>query len=95
MLGVWWGAWIINTILGNVGGRIYDNAETTAQLSTGAWVITASNVIEIVSALLTIYIIRSIMQRQATNAALGIPQSPPPPPDFTMLPPEERAPRLS
>lgn len=93
LIGVWWGAWLINTIVSNIGGRIYDNAETTAQLSAGAWVITLSNVFEIASALLTIYLIHSIMQRQAANPALVTSQSPPPPPDFTTPATEASAPR--
>lgn len=91
LLGIWWGAWIINTLLSNAGGRIYDNADTTAQLSAGAWIITVSNALEIASSLLTIYIIHSIVQRQAANPTLTTQQPPPPPPDFTTRVPNERA----
>ena len=60
IIGLWWGAYLINNIVDNIAGRMMNNAGTNEQFANTASVYIFSNIINLLAILMTIYMIRMI-----------------------------------
>jgi len=63
LVGWWWGLFLISGFVGFIGVGMMQE-ESINELYTGTWFILYSDVIDIISALVTIYLIKTIDQRQ-------------------------------
>jgi hypothetical protein len=60
LLGLWWAFWIIGNIISNIGFRINMNAETVDAILLGTWVSLASDIIDLPTIALVLYVVRSV-----------------------------------
>ncbi|MEM7659926.1 MAG: DUF4328 domain-containing protein [Bacteroidota bacterium] len=59
VVGYWWAAWLLASIIANIAVRIGGDGMDAAQSITGDYIELVSNVVEIPAALLAVYIIRN------------------------------------
>ncbi len=69
MYQVWWGVWIISALFGRIAYAQFNHASTPDALKSGTHMLMASDVIEIIGALLAIAVVRSLSSRQRARAA--------------------------
>lgn len=67
----WWPLFLIDGFVSNIAGGMYMSEESIDALYTGTWAMLASEVIGIVSALVIIYLIKAIDQRQKEKHEYG------------------------
>jgi len=65
---VWWGLFIIMSMLGNLGGRLMRRADGISALKTASAVVAASDLLSVAAALAAIWMIRGLWQVQRTAA---------------------------
>jgi hypothetical protein len=73
LLGLWWAAWIAGNILGQISWRMSDPDDAIPQLLTTDKVVLAGEVVGIASALLALWMVRSLHQGQQQHHRSGKP----------------------
>ncbi len=68
LLGLWWAAWIVTSVLGNVVGRLWWGADTIEATRDAARLDLASYVLDIPAAVLAILVVRRLTARQEERA---------------------------
>ncbi|MDB1145361.1 MAG: DUF4328 domain-containing protein [Alcaligenaceae bacterium] len=68
ILGIWWAIWIINGFLGNIIFRFSQKAEEVDQMLTLNLVSQVSDVMDIVSAVLFLFLVKQIHEMQKKHA---------------------------
>jgi len=64
LVGLWWAAWIIANIVGQIGFRLAMNAESVDTLIAGTWATAFQCLVSIVAGVLAIQVVRSITRMQ-------------------------------
>jgi hypothetical protein len=64
---VWWGAWLLASVIGNMTLRFTFSADTPDELQGAAAANIAAVVLEFVAALLAIWVVRAITTRQSSS----------------------------
>lgn len=70
-LNLWWTAWVIDLVFVRYTSRRYEQAETPQEIVDAAGLIIASDVLDIVAAVLAILFVRKLTAMQRERAALG------------------------
>ncbi|MFI9214342.1 DUF4328 domain-containing protein [Streptomyces sp. NPDC053253] len=73
LLHAWWAAFVVDTIVARVAGRMYDRAETFEEYASAANWLLASDVLDIVAAVLAILFVRRLTSMQHAKATGMIP----------------------
>lgn len=79
VVGLWWAAWIIAGIVGQIAARLSLSAETLETLLASSWAILFSDAIDMVAAVLAIMVVSNIDKMQEAKAAQIAPLGSPPP----------------
>jgi hypothetical protein len=66
---VWWGMWIAGWVFDRLAFTNYGNAETLSKLSTATNLLTVSDVLDLIGAVLAIAVVYSLTSRQRTRAS--------------------------
>jgi Domain of unknown function (DUF4328) len=66
---VWWGLWILAALFDRIAYLAFNRAETPDAIRTGTHLLMASDVFEVVVAVLAILVVRSLTARQRERAA--------------------------
>ncbi|MET7370163.1 DUF4328 domain-containing protein [Streptomyces sp. NPDC005566] len=70
-LNLWWTAWVINLVLVRYATRRYEQADAPQEIVDAAGLAVASDVLDIVAAVLAILFVRRLTAMQGERAALG------------------------
>ncbi|MEU2242654.1 DUF4328 domain-containing protein [Streptomyces sp. NPDC018338] len=73
LLHAWWAAFVVDTIVARVAGRVYDRAETFEEYASAANWLVASDALDIVAAVLAILFVRRLTSMQHLKATGMIP----------------------
>ena len=84
LLTAWWLLWILTSVVGNVAGRLWWNADTIESTRNAARFDLATYVVDIPAAVLAILVVRRLTERQEARARERATQAVEPPPPATM-----------
>ncbi|MFD9544652.1 DUF4328 domain-containing protein [Streptomyces sp. NPDC060022] len=70
-LNLWWTAWVLDWLFGRYASRTYEQAELGQDIVDAAGLAVASDVLDIVAAVLAILFVRKLTAMQGERAALG------------------------
>jgi hypothetical protein len=73
LLWLWWMAWIIGSVLGQIAFRMTDPNDTAREMVSTDQVVLASELVGIASALLALWMVRSLHQGQQQHHRSGKP----------------------
>jgi uncharacterized membrane protein YeaQ/YmgE (transglycosylase-associated protein family) len=64
LIGFWWLAYVVSSLVGNVAARLATNANTLSQIMTASQMTVASDFVSVGAAILAILVVREIDRRQ-------------------------------
>ncbi|MFD4030358.1 DUF4328 domain-containing protein [Streptomyces sp. NPDC058637] len=70
-LNLWWAAWVLDLLFGRYASRKYERAELPQEVVDAAGLVVASDVLDIVAAVLAILFVRRLTAMQGERATLG------------------------
>jgi hypothetical protein len=73
LFGLWWGAWVLSGILGQIVWRMTDPNDSIPELLSTDRVVLAGDVVDIASALLALWMVRSLHAGQQRHHQTGRP----------------------
>ncbi|MFD9503534.1 DUF4328 domain-containing protein [Streptomyces sp. NPDC060035] len=71
-LNLWWTAWVLDLVFGRYASRSYEQAELPQEIVDATGLVIASDVLDIVAAVLAILFVRKLTAMQGERAALGL-----------------------
>ncbi|WP_405736206.1 DUF4328 domain-containing protein [Streptomyces sp. NBC_01537] len=70
-LNLWWSLWIASTVLGRIAGNVYDTAEEADAIQQASAVMSASDLLDVASAVFAILFVRKLSGMQHIKATQG------------------------